>query len=179
MGRLALSASSERWGAVDGNQLLAAERQTMSLTEHFQLRRVLGEQEALLLLALLDEYGQRWRHSATQIWSIGVIFIPLSLSGVVITTGNTIRSYGIAVFSVVLIWIWYWISQSIRSRLDQDWSVYAAIESSLLKLEPPRLKRGLVELAPRTNYLFSIRKLRLMIAIVITLAWLLLTVSHR
>lgn len=141
------------------------------------LRRALEGQDSDLLLALLDEYGQRWKHSATQIWSIGVIFIPLSLSGVVVPFGSPIRTSGIAFFSIVLIWIWYWISQSIRSRLDQDWTVYAAIESILLKLDPLRLNRGLVELVPRTGYLFSVRKLRILIAITITLAWLLLTIS--
>lgn len=147
----------------------------MSSAELVQLRRALEGQDPDLLLVLLSEYGLRWKHSASQIWSIGVIFIPLSLSGVVVVLGGTVRTLGIALFSAVLIWIWYWISQSIRSRLDQDWAVYATLESILLKLDPPRLKRGLVELVPRTGYFFSVRRLRLLIAITITLAWLLFT----
>ena len=142
-----------------------------------ELEKALEGQNLELLLTLLDEYGQRWKHSATQIWSIGVIFIPLSLSGVVVPHGSPAHTFGIAFFSIVLIWIWYWISQSIRSRLDQDWAVYAAIESVLLKLDPPRLNRGLVELVPRKGYLFSVRKPRIVIAVVITFAWLLLVIS--
>jgi hypothetical protein len=141
------------------------------------LRRSLEGQDPALLLALLNEYGQRWKHSSNQIWSIGVIFIPLSLSGVVVAPGNPARTLGLALFSIILIWIWYWISQSLRSRLDQDWVVYAALESSLLKLDPPKLTRGLAELVPRNSYFFSVRKLRVLIAIAITLAWLVLTIS--
>lgn len=149
----------------------------MSSAELVNLRRALEGQDPDLLLALLSEYGERWKHSANQIWSIGVIFIPLSLSGIVVVLGRSARTLGIAIFSTVLIWIWYCISQSIRSRYEQDWAVYAAIESALLKLDPPRLSRGLVELVPRTGFWLSVRRLRVMIAVAITLAWLLLTIS--
>lgn len=144
----------------------------MASVETASLSEILSEKDPNLLLALLDEYGQRWKHSANQIWSISVIFIPLSLSGVAVDLGDAVRTLGIAFFSSALIWIWYWLSQSIRSRYDQDWIVYAAIESALLKLDPPRLNRGLVEFVPRIGYSFSVRKIRLLIALTVTSAWI-------
>jgi hypothetical protein len=149
----------------------------LSSAELTQLKNILEGQEHDLLLALLNEYGQRWKHSGNQIWSIGVIFIPLSLSGIVVAPGGVGRTCAIAFFSAVLIWIWYWIGQSLRSRLDQDWAVYAAIESVLLKLDPPRLNHGLTDLVPRVGFAIPIRRLRLVIAITITAAWLLVTIS--
>lgn len=142
-----------------------------------ELRRVLAGQDPELLLPLLTEYGQRWKHDSNQIWSIGVIFIPLSLSGVLVAPGNNVRTLTVAFFSIVLIWIWYGISQGLRSRLDQAWVVYATIESALFKLDPPKINHGLTELVPRTGSAFSLRRLRLLIAIAITAAWLLVTIS--
>jgi hypothetical protein len=144
--------------------------------EAASLSETLKGKDTVVLVALLDEYGQRWKHSATQIWSISVIFIPLSLSGVAVDLGDRERTLGIAFFSSALIWIWYWLSQSIRSRYDQDWAVYAAIESTLLGLDPPRLNRGLVEFVPRIGYTFSVRRLRLLIAMTVTVAWILFVI---
>jgi hypothetical protein len=143
-----------------------------------ELRAVIKDKPRELLLALHTEYGERWKHDSNQIWTIGLVFIPLSLSGIAVSSRGAWQTVAIAVFSSLLIWIWYWISQRLRARLDQEWAVYSALESELLGLEPPRLMHGLTELVQADSVtLFSLRRLRLVIAITITAAWLIVAFS--
>jgi hypothetical protein len=137
-----------------------------------ELRAALNGQPREILLPLHVEYGQRWKHDSNQIWAIGLVFIPLSLSGIAVPSENVRQTVAIAVFSTILIWIWYLISQSLRARLDQEWAVYSALESELLNLDPPKLNHGLTEFVPPSSFtLLSLRRLRLVIAVWITIAW--------
>ena len=135
--------------------------------------KILADKEPEILLPLLSEYANRWRHSSNQIWSTGAVFIPLSLSGVIFGFGDPYRTLGIAIFSIILIWIWYSISLKLRSLINRNWQVYAAIESTLLKLDPPLLRQGLDDLLPRkTSKYTSIRKVRFLIPLIISIAWI-------
>ena len=146
---------------------------TSKLAESSDLLKIFADKDETVLLALLSEYAGRWRHSNNQMWSIGAVFIPLSLSGIVLGLDDKYKTLGIALFSIVLIWIWYLTSAGLRSLIDSDWKVYAAVESALLKLNPPRLKRGVGEIVENdVKKSVSLRKVRLLIPIVITIAWI-------
>lgn len=141
--------------------------------ESNDLLKIFENKDEAILLALLSEYGERWRHSNNQMWSIGAVFIPLSLSGIVLGLDDKYKTLGVAIFSIILIWIWYRISAGLRSLIDSDWKVYSAIESELLKINPPPLKRDVSEIAAKDiTKSVSLRKIRLLIPVVITIAWL-------
>lgn len=143
-----------------------------------ELRAALKGQPRELLIALHAEYGERWKHDSNQIWTIGLVFIPLSLSGIAVAPLGSWQTIAIAIFSSILIWIWYGISQGLRARLDQEWAVYSVLESELLALEPPRFRYGLAELVPASSTTFlSLRRLRLIIATTITAAWMIVAAS--
>ena len=138
-----------------------------------ELLKIFAEKDEAVLLALLSEYAARWRHSDNQMWSIGAVFIPLSISGVAFGFGDKYRTLGIAIFSIMLIWIWYMISSALRSWIDLDWKMYAAVETTILKLNPPRLKAGVSEVAkPSTEKSFAVRNVSWLIPIWITIAWI-------
>jgi hypothetical protein len=145
----------------------------MTPNESSELLKTLEGKDTDVLLPLLSEYAERWRHSNNQMWSTGAVFIPLSLSGVALGVGDKYRTLFIAIFSVILIWIWYLITARLRSLIDNDWQVYAAIESTILKLNPPYLKRGLGEIVlSQTKKPASIRRIRLLIPMIVTGAWI-------
>lgn len=138
-----------------------------------ELLKIFAEKDESVLLALLSEYAARWRHSDNQMWSIGAVFIPLSISGVAFGFGDKYRTLGIAVFSIFLIWIWSMISSALRSWIDLDWKMYAAVETTILKLNPPRLKAGVAEIArPSIEKSLAVRKISWVIPIWITIAWI-------
>ena len=140
------------------------------------LRANLANQSQDVLLPLLSEYAQRWRHNSNQIWSIGSVFIPLSMSGAVITFTSDIQAIMVAIFSIALIWIWYLISRDLRSTIDLNWKVYAEVESALLKIKLPRGKYGLTEYVPSKRIRPSFKTVRLFIPILITVAWIVIVV---
>lgn len=145
----------------------------MSPNNLSELRSTLERQDPKVLLALLSQYSERWHHNSTQIWSTGSIFVPLSLSGIALGFDDRYRTVAVALFSIVLIWIWYFISERLRRIIDRNWQVYATIETVLLKLDPPRLNYGLDELIPRQRQReFHLRRVRFFIPVVITIAWL-------
>lgn len=138
-----------------------------------ELLKIFAEKDESVLLALLSEYAARWRHSDNQMWSIGAVFIPLSISGVAFGFGDKYRTLGIAVFSIFLIWIWSVISSALRSWIGLDWKMYAAVETTILKLNPPRLKAGVAEIArPSIEKSLAVRKISWVIPIWITIAWI-------
>lgn len=131
-----------------------------------------------ILIAMHSELGDRWKHSGNQIWTIGSIFIPLSLSGIVLGLDNFYRTCAIALFSITLIWIWYLISLALRKTVDRNWMAFSLFEFALLDLTPPVTKYGIDDLiikivptSPKVK--ISVRKLRIVIPLTITLIWLL------
>jgi hypothetical protein len=138
-----------------------------------ELLRVLKGKPKEILLPLLSEYANRWRHHGNQIWSTGAVFIPLSLSGVALGVGDPYRTLAVAIFSIILIWLWYAISLRLRADMEQNWQVYAAIESTLLKIVPPLRERGIEELlASKKQTRLKIKRIRLLVPLIITVAWL-------
>jgi hypothetical protein len=137
-----------------------------------ELIKALEGKSPEILLALLSEYADRWRHNSNQIWSTGSVFIPLSLSGVALGVGDPYRTLAVAIFSLILIWIWYSMSERLRIVIDRNWLVYSAVESALLKIKPPLLKYGIDELIPtKPKKYVHLRKVRAFIPIIITIAW--------
>jgi hypothetical protein len=142
-----------------------------------ELLKIFAEKDEAVLLALLSEYAKRWRHSDNQIWSVGAVFIPLSISGVAFGFGDKYRTLGIAIFSTFLIWIWYMISSALRSWIDLGWKMYAAVETTILKLNPPRLKAGVSEVAKLgTEKTISVRSVSWLIPTLITIGWIFITI---
>ena len=139
------------------------------------VEQALHNRDKDVLLDLLSRYSDEWKHHSNQIWSTGSIFIPLSLSGVAFISNDLLRNIAIALFSIILIWIWYIISSTFRNLLDRAWRVYAALESALLHLDPPYLSYGISEVIPRKKSISS-RNIRLIIALVITMSWILILV---
>ncbi len=143
-----------------------------------RILKVLKDKDSEVLRCLYVEYSQRMRHNGAQIWLIGSVFIPLSLSGIVLGFSDRYRTLALALSSSLLIWLWYFISQRIRTDLDHDLAICAAIETTLLKPERPYTKRGIDEsievLGKKTG--ISLRYLRLIIPLAITIAWSLITI---
>ena len=137
-----------------------------------ELLGVLRGKPKEILLPLLSEYASRWRHHGNQIWSTGAVFIPLSLSGVALGVGDPYRTLAVAIFSIILIWLWYAISMRLRADIERNWQVYAAIESTILKIEPPLRKLGIDELVPsKRQTRLKIKAIRFFIPLIITIAW--------
>lgn len=131
-----------------------------------------------ILIAIHSEFGDRWKHTGNQIWTIGSIFIPLSLSGIALGLDNFYRTCAVALFSITLIWIWYLISLALRKTVDSNWMSFSLLEFALLDLTPPITKYGIDDLinkiVPSSQKVkISVRKLRIVIALTITLIWLL------
>lgn len=145
----------------------------MTLEELPELKRALAEKNDEILLSLLSQYSEKWRHYSDQIWSTGSVFIPLSLSGVALGIDDFYRTIAVALFSILLIWIWYSISSKLRKLIDRSLCVYAHIESSVLKLKQPCLEHGIDELIPKSKDM-PIRKVRRLIPIGVSLAWALI-----
>ena len=131
-------------------------------------------QAAETLRCLYEEHSERMRHSGSHIWIIGSVFIPLSLSGIVLDLTNSYRAISVACFSIFLIWTWYLISARIRDALDRDLAVCAAIETILLDLEARSAENGLAGLviALRKRRAPHLYRIRLAIPLAITMGWL-------
>ncbi len=123
-----------------------------------------------LLGELYNEYSSRMKHDGTMIWQIGSIFIPLSLSGIVLGLDDYFRTFAVGIFSILLIWTWYFISDAIGYSLMRNLSVCGAIEAFLLKLEEPE-SNSIYKLIPRDKKIPHLSDIRLMITILITLGW--------
>ncbi len=131
-----------------------------------------------LLEVLLTEYSQRWKLYINLIWSISGIFIPLSLSGIAVALNNWLQTAFVGVFSMVLIWVWYFVTRELRLSADQNRQVCVALESELLKAKLPTDGYGLLQLAPVTKQKkIHVCTLRKVIAIVITAGWSLTIVA--
>lgn len=137
------------------------------------VHKELKGQGAENLRCLYSEYSERMRHSGAQIWLIGSVFIPLSLSGVVLSLSNPVHTLAIAGFSIFLIWVWYLISARIRTALDRDFAICAAIETAMLNLERPLTRVGLNELIVPLDKKkqMRLRHIRLGIAVFISAGW--------
>ena len=135
---------------------------------------IIRNQEPENLRCLYDEHSARMRHSGSQIWIIGTIFIRLSLSGMIFGLNDPTRVIPVAVFSIILIWIWYYISKAIRVSLDKDLAVCAALETVLLNRGIPMVRSGLSELVGMKYKFrgFSLWRIRYMIALLVTLVWI-------
>lgn len=132
----------------------------------------LKENPPEVLIALLNEYSARWRHNSNQIWAVGALFIPLSLSGISLGLDSPVRTLLVGLFSIFLIFIWYGITDSLRVIIDRNWRVYAAVESELIALDPPLRQYGLDEIVcgPPTKRI-STRRLRKLIVSGVVFGW--------
>jgi hypothetical protein len=149
------------------------------------LVKTLQEKPHQDLLSLHADYSERMRLSGAQIWIIGSIFIPLSLSGIALGIEDPYQTLVIGIFSLVLVWVWYLISFVLRDALERDYRVLAAIETVVLDLEPPLLKYGLGEMVEikHTKWysrllakVLSMRRIRLGIPMLVTLVWIIVVV---
>jgi hypothetical protein len=120
-------------------------------------------------------YSARRQHRGAHIWTIGAIFIPLAVSGAAaLNPGMPGRTLAVAVVSIVLIWIWFCISETLRHRIDSVLTVCAALETVMLKREAPLNVRGLERLHRGQGLLLG--HLRATIAVIITTVWLIVAV---
>ena len=123
------------------------------------------------LRCLYKEYSTRRRNRGAHIWTIGAIFIPLSVSGAAaLHPGIPGRTSAMAAVSIVLIWIWFCISETLRHRIDSVLTVCAALETVMLRRESPLGIRGLEGLHRKQGILLG--RLRVVIVVVITTVWL-------
>jgi hypothetical protein len=136
-----------------------------------QIIDALQKKDPHMLETLLSIYSVRLLHHSNQLWSIGAVFIPLSLSGVVFGLNNPVNTLLVGVFSIILIWIWYLISVNLRALIDQTYRIIGSLESVLLNLNPPCYKSGLDELVPSKG-LSHLKFVRLMIPIIVTIGWI-------
>jgi hypothetical protein len=141
-----------------------------------QLCEILEAGDSDTLRCLYEEYSTRRRHRGAHIWTIGAIFIPLSVSGAAaLNPGMPGRTLAVAAVSIVLIWIWFCISETLRHRIDSVLTVCAALETVMLKREPPLNIRGLEGLHRRQGTLLG--HLRVIIAVIITIVWLIVAAT--
>jgi hypothetical protein len=135
------------------------------------LTAALIEKDPQILQALLSIYSERLLHHSNQLWAIGSVLIPLSLSGIAFGLNNPIQTLFIGMFSIALIWIWYTFTVNIRKLIDQTYQICGSLESVLLGLDPPLTKMGLEELNPEKGH-NQLRTIRLSIPIIVTFGWL-------
>ncbi len=133
-----------------------------------------GDQD--IMLSLLSCYSEEWRHFSEQIWLIGTIFIPLSLSGVAFIGSDPRKTFGIAFFSIILIWTWYFLTVRLRVILDKSQRTYFALEDRLLKMGSslPSTEFRKITTLPKSR--LSMRNLRRIIAFAVTIAWILIII---
>ncbi len=135
------------------------------------------------LRCLYTEYSERMRNRGAHIWTTAAVFIPLSLSGVVVVRGETAGP--LALSSSLLIWAWVVISELMRAELARRRSVCAALETAMLKLETPlgqygltelltpgERRRGFIVLERFTRRFSTLRAVRVAIAGAVTLFWI-------
>jgi hypothetical protein len=136
-----------------------------------QLREILKGGDPDTLRCLYKEYSTRRQHRGASIWTIGAIFIPLSVSGAAALNPEIPgRTSAMAAVSIVLIWIWFCISETLRHRIDSVLTVCVALEAVMLRRELPLEIRGLEGLHRKQGLLLG--RLRVVIAVVITTVWL-------
>ena len=143
----------------------------MKPKDSIQIIAVLKKVDHQTLLSLLSIYSEKILHNSNQLWAIGAVFIPLSLSGIAIGLNSLMQTILIGSFSIILIWIWYFISMNLRDAIDQTYKICGSIETVLLKFDPPRNNMGLYELIP-SNRLKRLKVIRLFIPIIVTIGWL-------
>ena len=138
----------------------------------------LKDKDAENLRCLYAEYSARMRHSGAQIWVIGSVFIPLSLSGIILGISDPCHTIPVAGFSAFLVWAWYFISARIDTALERDLAICAVIETTILKLEQPLIRRGLNELVVpiEKKREIRLRHVRLAVPIAVTVGWLLVAI---
>ena len=136
-----------------------------------QIVAALQKKDPRILEILLSTYSARLLHHSNQLWSLGAVFIPLSLSGIASGLGSPINTLLVGAFSIILIWIWYLISVNLRALIDQTYRIIGAVESVLLNLDPPCYRSGIDELIPSTG-LSRLKFIRLMIPMIVTIGWI-------
>ena len=135
-----------------------------------QLCEILEGGDPDTLRCLYKEYSTRRRHRGAHIWTIGAIFIPLSVSGAaVLNPGIPGRTPAMALVSIALIWVWFYISDTLRHRIDSILTVCAALETVMLRRESPLEIRGLEGLHREQG--LTLGRLRVVIAVAITTVW--------
>jgi hypothetical protein len=135
------------------------------------LTAALIDKDPQILQTLLSIYSDRLLHHSGQLWAIGSVLIPLSLSGIAFGLNSPIQTLFIGAFSITLIWIWYVFTVNIRKLIDQTYKICGSIESTLLDLDPPLVKTGLEELNPEKGH-NHLKTIRLFIPIIVTFGWL-------
>jgi hypothetical protein len=135
-----------------------------------QIVAALQKKDPHVLETLLSTYSGRLLHHSNQLWSIGAVFIPLSLSGIAFGLSNPINTIMVGGFSIILIWIWYFISVNLRALIDQTYQIIGSLESVLLNLNPPCYKSGLDELVPSKGLRY-LKFVRLSIPLIVTIGW--------
>jgi hypothetical protein len=104
--------------------------------------------------------------------TIGSIFIPLSLSGTPFVFQDQFQTIAIALSSITLIRIRFFISNRLSQLTERDRKVYGLIEAVLLKRKILESK-GIAEMFENEKVKSnSIQRLRQSIALVITVVWL-------
>lgn len=107
----------------------------------------LRSQDPESLRCFYTEYSERMRHTGAQVWLTGSVFIPLSLAGVIVTFKTPGQTFAVAVFSILLIWIWYLISVVPRHTLDRDLAISVILEAAMLHLEGDLADHGVLATA--------------------------------
>ncbi len=138
---------------------------------------------------LYAEYTERARNKGAHIWIIAALFIPLSISGVVaLENDEPCRTIWIASASIAMIWIWFFLSEALRNKLDRDLQVRNMLEAMILGLETPLTWKDLAELFDRPQkedcfsalvqriFQNSIRIIRRYIVSSITIGWIIILI---
>jgi len=146
-----------------------------------QVRKALEgqDQNTENLRCLYTEYSARMRNRGAQIWIIGSVFIPLSISGVALGLTDIRHILAVALFSIALIWTWFFISLALRNGFERALAICATIETVMLKGQLPLSRRGLDDLivSLQKEKGVRLRHIRLAIPFVITVMWLLAVIS--
>jgi hypothetical protein len=143
-----------------------------------KVRKAVEGHDSEDLRCLYTEYSARMRTRGTQIWNIGAVFIPLSISGIAFLNDDPNRTLAVAVFSTLMIWIWFTLSTALRDGFEQARVICATLETVILNVETPLCRKGLEELIvhPQRRVWPRLRHIRLAIPIVITAIWLIVVV---
>jgi hypothetical protein len=143
-----------------------------------QVRKALEGQDTENLRCLYTEYSARMRNRGAQIWIIGSVFIPLSISGVALGLTGIRHILAVAFFSIALIWTWFFISLALRNGFERALVICATIETVMLNRQLPLSRRGLDDLIVplQKEKGVRLRHIRLVISFAITVMWLLVVI---
>lgn len=141
--------------------------------ERKKLHEQLNELSRSELIEFYKIYVDRMFTMDDLTWKIGSIFIPLSLSGVVVGFNEPLRLIFIGAFSIALIWTWFLFFYRNNRYYVINFIVTTTIEDILVKKNITEdTEKGLYKKAPKHLKRIRNKTIANFISYAITIFWL-------